>query len=196
MQKAAAANSPSESNPASPSSSSSSSGGGKHGSPPSTEDMNPEVESISEAHLQKVAASESKESLLVSASDDDSSRSSVKKSTGSDNDSRNTTDSAATHTHTPKDKDVMKKSPGIKGKYERKSLKEIEKEVAENTAKFDADSLQGKHKTKKESSAGAMPRLKVTASNITPDAIMKLIRLLLIVAMSVYTGTDRVYSVV
>lgn len=70
-----------------------------------------------------------------------------------------------------------------------KTMEEIEKEVAENTAKFDKSALRRDDKGTKERSA-RMTRMateKITAT-ADPCNIMRLLRVVLIVAIAAFTG--------
>lgn len=67
--------------------------------------------------------------------------------------------------------------------YTRKSLKEIEAEIAKNTAKFDENTLK-----REDPKKTVMKRKVEPSSNIQPASIMRLIRLLLIAALSMFIG--------
>lgn len=93
----------------------------------------------------------------------------------------NSTNSIESSTPTPK-KEIV---------YVKKTMKEIEEEVAINTKKFDENALKKDEKKEGTSSskpiAAVKPKVKLQ-SNVQPSSIMRLIRLLLIVLLGTSIG--------
>lgn len=76
--------------------------------------------------------------------------------------------------------------------YSKKTMKEIEAEVAQNTAEFDKTALKSTTAKKDDK---VVPKRKVEVpSNVQPSSIMRLIRLLIIVAIGVFLGKCNVRS--
>ncbi len=76
--------------------------------------------------------------------------------------------------------------------YSKKTVKEIEEEVARNTAKHDESALK-KEVAKKEEKPKIKPKVE-PKSNVQPASVMRLIRLLLIVALGIVLGEWRHFA--
>ena len=90
---------------------------------------------------------------------------------------------------------VDKKKTILKALSPKKSLKEIEEEVARNTAKYDADTMNGdpiakKKPTSKEMNAASQKtkNANIAAANINPTNVTRLIRMFVIIALGAYKG--------
>ena len=101
-----------------------------------------------------------------------------------------------------------KKNQLLKNLSPKKTLKEIEEEVARNTAKYDADTLKGDEK--QETKTG-MKRVKVNketamknkaaavggiSNNINPSNVTRLVRMFVIIALGAYKGMYTIYTYV
>lgn len=99
-----------------------------------------------------------------------------------------------------------KKNQLLKNLSPKKTLKEIEEEVARNTAKYDADTLKGDEK--QETKTG-MKRVKVNketamknkaaavggiSNNINPSNVTRLVRMFVIIALGAYKGMYTIYT--
>lgn len=96
-----------------------------------------------------------------------------------------------------------KKSGILKALSPKKSLKEIEEEVARNTAQYDADTMNGEpisktKRTSKEMNVASQQAKKaaVTAANITPTNVTRLIRMFVIILLGSYKGMSYCTSTV
>lgn len=74
-----------------------------------------------------------------------------------------------------------------------KTLEEIEREVAENTAKFDKKTLAGKGSKDSKATADKAAKLKLLAQAkekvpVDPSNLMRLLRLVLVAALAAFTG--------
>lgn len=75
----------------------------------------------------------------------------------------------------------------------KKSLKEIEEEVARNTAQYDADTLKGDGKAMKRSKVSKETVMKSKAAgaltyNINPTNVTRLMRMVVIICLGAYKG--------
>lgn len=66
------------------------------------------------------------------------------------------------------------------------AVKEIEKEIAENTAKFDAQTLK-KDEDKSKSKIQLKPKV-VIPSNIHPTSVLRLLRLIVLSVIAIHIG--------
>jgi len=86
-----------------------------------------------------------------------------------------------------------KKSGILKALSPKKSLKEIEAEVAANTAKYDADTMKGEPISKTMKGSKDVPQAKrksavPVAVNVTPTNVTRLIRMFVIILLGSYKG--------
>jgi len=94
---------------------------------------------------------------------------------------------------------AAKKKTILKALSPKKSLKEIEEEVARNTAKYDEDTMNGdpiakKKPTSKEMSAASQKtkNANIAAANINPTNVTRLIRMFVIIALGTYKGKYQI----
>lgn len=78
-----------------------------------------------------------------------------------------------------------------KVEFTPKAVKEIEKEIAENTAKFDAQTLQKEDPNKKKSKGkSAAGKLKIgVPNNIQPASVLKFLRVAVLLIVGIHIGT-------
>lgn len=90
-----------------------------------------------------------------------------------------------------------KKSGILKALSPKKSLKDIEAEIAKNVAQFDADTMNGEPISKTKRGSKDLPQTKkkavVAAVNITPTNVTRLIRMFVIILLGSYKGTNSTY---
>eukprot|EP01036_Dinobryon_divergens_P034743 gene34743-44931_t len=76
-----------------------------------------------------------------------------------------------------------------KVEFTPKAVKEIEKEIAENTAKFDAQTLQKEDNKKKSKGKSAAGKVKVGGSNnIHPASVLKFLRVAVLLIVGIHIG--------
>lgn len=85
-----------------------------------------------------------------------------------------------------------KKSGILKALSPKKSLKDIEAEIAANTAKYDADTMKGEPISKTKKGSKDVPQVKRKAAapavNVTPTNVTRLIRMFVIILLGSYKG--------
>ena len=85
-------------------------------------------------------------------------------------------------------KEAVTTESSNKVEFTPKAVKEIEKEIAENTAKFDAQTLK-KDDKKSKGGKSVAAKIKVAApSNIQPASVLKFLRVALLLIVGVHIG--------